>query len=177
ADFGDIAAILPSFVAALLALWLMGHRRDAAAWASAMAAGIVVTALLKAGIGGVTLIFFGHPIRTASLPSGNAVLASIFYGGLGALLLYGCRSWVGKAAAVLTAGAQTAIIAAVYLLGWHPVLDLVCGIILGAPALWLLCKMRDPAGLPIGQAVGLVLASAIALGLFHGLRYDDARGV
>jgi hypothetical protein len=177
ADFGDVAAIVPAFAAAAAALCLMGRGRDAVAWGGALLCAIVLTAWLKAASSGVEPWFAKHHLAIAALPSGHAVLGSTFYGGLGALLLYGCRSWFGRAAAVLAAGVQTAIIASVYLLGWHPLLDLLAGIGLGALAVLCLERWRSPAPLAPAQAARLIAVLLVALGLCHGLRYDDKRGI
>lgn len=173
ADLGDIAVIVPAFLAAALALLLHGRRREALSWGTALLICIAVTAASKAGIGSFRFILFGHHVTAASFPSGHAGLSMVLYGGLAAFIWYGTKSMLGRLTAVALLSLETAIVLAVFLLKWHPIIDLFAGLTLGflcLAGLFLAGVHRRRGAIEIAT---MLLAGGIALGAMHGIRTDD----
>jgi len=173
ADLGDIAVIAPAFLGAAAVLVWHRRYRDVARWGAAFLACVCVTALLKATIGSFRITVFGHGIRAFSFPSGHAGLALVFYGGLSLLIWYGSRSWFGRLAALALLALETLVTLSVFILGWHPVIDVSCGLFLGTlciAALWPLAAQQSR---PRTEIASLLLAVSVFVAAMHGARIDD----
>lgn len=173
ADLGDIAVILPAYLAATVALLLHRRHRDAMIWGMSLLACAAIAALLKIEIGSFKITVLGHGIRSASFPSGHASLALAFYGGLSLFLWYGSRSWLARLSALALLGLETLIAISVFVLGWHPVIDIVSGLLLGAMcvgAIYPIAATRQRTGTEITT---ILLAVILLVLTMHGARLDD----
>jgi membrane-associated phospholipid phosphatase len=173
ADFGDLAVVVPAFAAVAIALVANGRGRDALIWVGAFLACASITLLLKSTVGGFKTTLFSHTLRAASFPSGHAAMSLVFYGGLAGMLWYGSRAHLARLVAVALLLLETAIIAAVFLLAWHPLFDLVCGVALGGAfiaLLWATILQERRRG---SELAGIMLGAALLVGLMHGVRLDD----
>jgi hypothetical protein len=173
ADFGELALILPAFAAAAAILLLHRRYREVAAWGGALVGCIVVTAALKAGIGPFKTSLFGHGIRSASLPSGHAGLAVVFYGGLALLLWYGAGNWFGRLLAAALLIVETLVVTSVFVLSWHPVIDVLTGLALGAMCLVMLYPHAGRQRRSWTEAAAVCVAVLVLVSALHGVRIDD----
>jgi membrane-associated phospholipid phosphatase len=173
ADFGEIAVIGPAFLAACAALLLYRRRRDVVLWTLAIAACAVVTAIFKTFVGRFEFSLFDHSFRSGAFPSGHASVSFVFYIGLAALLWRGSRWLVPRALALALVSLQIMIVVSVYLLHWHPVIDIVAGLLLGAACLGAAYCSSIPRPATIGELGGLTVVVAAAIMAFHGERVDD----
>ncbi|HZS83822.1 MAG TPA: hypothetical protein VFA50_13185 [Stellaceae bacterium] len=175
ADLGDAAVILPAFLAVAGALVLCRRAKEAALWGAGLLLCIAATLTLKLAIGSFRLTVFGHGVRAASLPSGHAGLSMVFYGGLAMLIWYGTRSLAGRLAAAALILLEALIVTGVFLLGWHPILDLYSGLGLGVLCLLALWALRDPRPRGGAQIAAMLVSGAILVAAMHGVRTDDHR--
>jgi membrane-associated phospholipid phosphatase len=177
ADLGDIALIGPAIAAACATLLLCGRHRDAVAWALAFAACTAATLILKTLVGGFAISILGCRIETGAFPSGHAAIGVVFYGGLAMLLWRGSRSALPRAMAVALVLVQAMIVGSVFLLRWHPLVDLAAGLLLGAACLGLAYWRALPAPAKLGELAGLALVVASVVAVLHGERFDDKKFV
>jgi hypothetical protein len=175
ADFGEIAVIGPAFLAACAALLLYRRRRDAILWTLAIAACTMVTLISKTFLGRFEISLFDHNFRSGAFPSGHASVSFVFYVGLATLLWRGSRSPLPRALAMALVALQAMIVISVYLLHWHPVIDIVAGLLLGAACLGAAYCSAAPRPATIGELGGLVVVVAAAIMTFHGERVDDKK--
>jgi membrane-associated phospholipid phosphatase len=173
ADLGDIAVIAPAIAVACAALVVNRKRRDAIAWLLAFAACVVVTAALKAFVGPFAFSLFDQTISGASFPSGHAAISLVFYDGLAALLWFGSRALLARAAAVALVLLQALIMIAVYRLRWHPLADMVAGLALGAACLAAAYWRARPRPAELGELAGMGFVVACVVVVLHGERLDD----
>jgi membrane-associated phospholipid phosphatase len=173
ADFGDIAVILPAYLAAAVVLALHKRHLDAIVWGLALLACAGIAALLKIEIGAFRITLFGHGIRAASFPSGHASLSFVFYGGLAMLIWYGSTSWFGRIAAVMLLAAETLVAIAVFALGWHPLIDVLSGLALGALCVAPLAPIAMNRRRPRREIVAVLAAAVLLVSAMHGARFDD----
>jgi membrane-associated phospholipid phosphatase len=175
ADLGDIAVIAPALTAAAFVLVVRRRWREAIAWLLAFAACVLVTGMLKAFVGTFEFSLFDRAIRAVSFPSGHAAISVVFYDGLAALLWFGSRAMLPRILAVGLALLQALIVVAVYRLHWHPLIDIVVGLALGALCLAGAWRRAAPRPAERGELAGIaIVATAIVLAL-HGERLDDKK--
>jgi len=177
ADLGDIAVLGPAIVAACATLLACGRRRDAVAWALAFSACTVATVILKTLVGGFAISILGCRIQAGAFPSGHAGIGVVFYGGLAMLLWRGSRAPFPRAIAVALVLVQIMIVGSVFLLRWHPLVDMAAGLLLGAACLGLAYWRVLPAPAKFGELVGLALVVACVVAALHGERFDDKKFV
>jgi hypothetical protein len=175
ADFGDVAVIGPAALAAWAMLAILGRRRDAAIWAAAFAACALATMVLKGTLGRFQIIVLHHTIHAASFPSGHAAVSFVFYDGLAALLWYGARSALLRGLAVALVALQIMIVLAVFLLVWHPLIDIVGGLLLGGACLAAAYRIGAPQPAETRPMAGLALVVAALVAALHGEHLDDKR--
>lgn len=175
ADFGEMTLIGPAFVAACITLLLYGRQRDAFAWALALAVCVVVTVVLKTFVGRFEISIFHHVVRTGAFPSGHAGISLVFYDGLAALLWYGSRLLLLRVLAAALVALQAMIVAAVFLLGWHPFIDIVAGLFLGVACLAAAYWRGIPKPATVGDLTRLAVVVAAVIVAFHGERLDDGK--
>jgi membrane-associated phospholipid phosphatase len=175
ADFGEIAVIGPAFLAACAALLLYRRRRDAILWTLALAACAVVTVISKTFLGRFEISLFDHSFRSGAFPSGHASVSFVFYIGLAALLWCGSRSPFPRVLAIGLVSLQAMIVISVYLLRWHPIIDIVAGLFLGAACLGAAYCSAVPRPATVGELGGLAVVVAAAIMAFHGERLDDKK--
>lgn len=173
ANFGDIAVIMPAYLAAAVALALHKRHLDAIVWGLALLACAGIAALFKIEIGAFNITLFGHGIRSASFPSGHASLSFVFYGGLAMLIWYGSTSWFGRLSAVMLLAAETLIAIAVFVLGWHPLIDVLSGLLLGAVCVAALTPIAMNRRRPRREVATVLAAAVLLLSVMHGARFDE----
>jgi membrane-associated phospholipid phosphatase len=173
ADLGDIAVIAPALTAASVVLAARGRRRDAIAWLLALAVCALITITLKTFVGSFAFSLFDRTIRAVSFPSGHAAITVVFYDGLAALLWFGSRALLPRLLAAALALLQAAIVVAVWRLHWHPLVDIVCGLALGALCLAAAWWRVVPKPAARGELAGIALVAAAVVLALHGERLDD----
>ena len=99
ADCGDIAVILPAYLAVAVVLALHKRQREAILWGLGLLACAAIAGLLKVEIGAFQLTILGHTFHAASFPSGHSSLSLAFYGGLAVLVGHRSPSPLGRIAA------------------------------------------------------------------------------
>jgi membrane-associated phospholipid phosphatase len=175
ADLGDIAVIAPALAAAAFVLVARRRRRDAIAWFLAFTVCTLVTVMLKAFVGTFEFSLFDRTVRAASFPSGHAAISVIFYDGLAALLWFGSRATLPRILALALALLQALIVVAVYRLHWHPLIDIVVGLALGALCLAAAWWRAVPRPAARGELAGIAFAAAAVVLALHGERLDDKK--
>lgn len=175
ADLGDIAVIGPALTAAAATLIANRRRREAVAWLLAFVVCTVVVALLKASLGGFAITILGVEIHAAAFPSGHAALSVVFYDGLAVLLWRGSRAPLARLAAAALALLQAMIVMSVFLLAWHPVVDMIAGLLLGAACLGAAQWRALPKPASLGELAGLAAAATIVVLALRGERLDDKK--
>ena len=177
ADLGDVGALLPATLAAAAVLGTRGTWRDAANWAGPIGLCVAATVAAKLWVRPFAIMIGSHRFTTQSFPSGHAALATVFYGGLAALLwrarLTGWRGLLAKACAIAAVLPAAAVIWAVHKLGWHHSLDLSAGILLGGACTALAAKLPRSPFLAPSSRLGAAAIAALAIIALHGLRIDD----
>lgn len=137
--YGDITVIAPATAAAILVLALKRRRTLALLWGTTFALCVAAVGLAKNMLDPFSLTVFSHVFATDSFPSGHAAMGTFFFGALAGLAWRGGRSQAAgtvmrtlfRVMALIFVLLGTSIVAAVYLLAWHPVLDIVVGSALG----------------------------------------------
>lgn len=127
-NLGDIAVLLPASLGLVVLLARLGLRRDAAAYAAAVAACLTTALLAKLAFAacGENRYVFG-----VESPSGHAAFAATFYGSLAALLAAG-RPIASRTAIYGGALALVLLIAASRIaLGAHTPPEVAIGLIIG----------------------------------------------
>jgi undecaprenyl-diphosphatase len=175
ADFGEIAVIAPAFLAACAALLLYGRQRDVVLWTLAISACTLVTLIVKTFVGRFEISLFDHNFRSGAFPSGHAGISFVFYIGLAALLWRGSRSAFPRVLAMALVSLQVMIVISVYLLRWHPVIDILAGLLLGAACLGTAYWSAVPRPATVGELAGLAIVVTAAIMAFHGERLDDKK--
>jgi hypothetical protein len=175
ADFGELALIAPAFVAACTVLVFHRRHRDALAWALALAVCVGVTLILKIFVGRFDFNILHRSFQTGSFPSGHAGISLVFYDGLAALLWYGSRSLLLRMLATALVSLQAMIVVSVFLLGWHPVIDIVAGLFLGAACLGAARCSGMPRPATVEGLAGLAIVVAAVIIAFHGERLYDKK--
>ncbi len=178
ADFGEAAALLPAAAAVAVPL-AFGRRWSAVlAWGGTLAACSLAALLLKMGAAELAAVgSSGWSSSAAAVPprpivSGHACIATAFYGGLAVLVRrVGC---VGRhsVALALAAVPAAAVCVAVWMLGWHGLSEIACGVLLGAICPAVLAALPTALGRSPGVATAMLAAAALAVGVLHGIRID-----
>jgi membrane-associated phospholipid phosphatase len=173
ADFGDIAVILPAYLAIALILVLHKRQRDAIVWGVGLLVCATIAALLKIEIGAFQVTLFGHTFHAGSFPSGHSSLSIVFYGGLAVLIGYGASSPLGRVAAAGLLALALLIAIAVWVLWWHPMLDVMCGLALGSLCLVPLTRIAMARVRPWREVAAMLAATVLLVSLMHGTQVDD----
>ena len=145
AHMGDLYLIAPAFAGVGATLWRRGRRRDAASWTVMFCLAAAIIWLLKSQIDPFSVDIGWRLIRAPNLPSGHVGMSMIFYGQAAILLWQGGdarRKLAGAAIGVLLA----VIASAVYLIGWHSLLDIAASVVIGGLLLAALSLWRARAG-------------------------------
>jgi membrane-associated phospholipid phosphatase len=144
AEKGDIVIVAPAFLGVCGILWSYGRKRDVIPWAAIFCLGAAIIWLLKWQVGTFDLHIGPQTIRARSLPSGHTGMSMIFYG-QAAILLWQSKSLLGKVAAGIVVLFLAAICTAIYLVGWHSLLDIAAAIAIGSVLLVILNVWREKA--------------------------------
>ena len=141
---GDIYIIAPIFVGICALLWVRERKQEAVSWAAIFCLAAAIIWLLKWQVGPFTVDIGWRMIRAPNLPSGHVGMSIVFYGQAAILL------WQGRSTAYRIAGAGVALLPlmvgiAVYLVGWHSLLDIAASIVIGGPLLVFLNLWREKA--------------------------------
>jgi undecaprenyl-diphosphatase len=171
ADCGDIAVILPAYLAVAAVLALHRRHREAIVWGLGLLACAAIAGLLKVEIGAFELTLFGHTFHAASFPSGHSSLSLAFYGGLAVLVGYRAPARLGRIAAALLLVFVALIAVAVWMLWWHPSMDIVCGLALGALCIAPLAAM--PRRRSSREVAAMLAAAVLLVAALHGTRFDE----
>ena len=130
AHMGDLYVIAPAFAGVVAALWRLGRRRDAASWTAIFCLAAAIIWLLKWQIDPFSVDIGWRLIHAPNLPSGHVGMSMVFYGQAAILLWQGGDARRKLAGAGV--GALTAVIAsALYLIGWHSILDIAASVVIG----------------------------------------------
>lgn len=166
-NFGDANLIAPPVCGAIVALWVVGERRNARALALAFALCLAATVLSKIFF---MFVYRGGPLRS---PSGHTALAAFVYGALAVLAwkresLGGLRYVVVALCAVIVLGVAVSR----FKIGGHSRTETAFGLAYGAAAVVLLARrfawrptaqsrvaLPAIAGLAVTFAAWLVLSS------------------
>jgi len=175
ADLGDIAVIGPASIVTFAMLLLYRRRHEALVWALAFLACAAVTLVLKTFVGGFEINVFDQNIQAGSFPSGHASITFVFYDGLAALLWCGSRSALPRALAAAFVLLQSMIAISVFLLAWHPLIDMVAGLLLGVVCLGAAYWRVPPKPATLGELTGLAVAVTAVVLTLHGDRLDDKK--
>ena len=138
-NFGDLAVLLPASLGLIAFLAWIGSRRDAAAYAAAMAVCLLAALFAKLGFAACA---GRHALFSVESPSGHAAFSATFYGCVATLFATGRttgRRWVlyGAAGALLLAiGASRVAIEA------HSVPEVVVGVLIGAASIAVFNALR-----------------------------------
>ncbi len=132
--FGDHVFLLPATAAVVGALVWKGHRVSAILFAGSVFGGFALNSLLKLSLARPRPDLWPPLVteRTFSFPSGHAAMATVFFGGLAAVILHLTRRRDIRLLSLLGAAAAIAAIAGsrVYL-GAHWITDVVAGVLVG----------------------------------------------
>ena len=135
-DWRFLALATPSL---LLVLWLAGRHVSAILFAGSVLGGFGLSTLLKIALTRARPDRWKSLVTesTYSFPSGHTVMATVFFGGLAAIVFHLSRSRMARAAAVAGAGIVILSVAAsrVYL-GAHWATDTLAGMMTGL--IWVL---------------------------------------
>jgi hypothetical protein len=176
ADFGEAAVLLPAAAAAAVPL-AFGRRWSAVlAWGGTLAACALVVVLLKLGmaeLGAGGGMLPANAVRPRPIVvSGHACIATAFYGGLAVLARRVAGGLTRAAALALASVPAAAVCAAVWMLGWHGLPEIACGVLLGAVCPAALAALPMAPARPPGGAAAMLAAAALVVGVLHGVRVD-----
>ena len=132
--FGSHILILPATLLITILLRLRGHWVSALLFAGSVAGGFALNALLKIAFARQRPDLWPALVAeiTYSFPSGHATMATVFFGGLAAVVLHlSSRPVVRRLALVLATTAILMIAASRVYLGAHWTTDVTAGILLG----------------------------------------------
>ena len=132
--FGSHIFILPATLLITILLRLKGHWVSALLFAGSVAGGFALNALLKIAFARQRPDLWPALVAeiTYSFPSGHATMATVFFGGLAAVVLrLSSRPVVRRLALVLATTAILMIAASRVYLGAHWTTDVTAGILLG----------------------------------------------
>src|SRR5512143_739002 len=132
--FGSHIFILPATLLITILLRLKGHWVSALLFAGSVAGGFALNALLKIAFARQRPDLWPALVAeiTYSFPSGHATMATVFFGGLAAVVLHlSNRPIVRRFALVLATTAILTIAASRVYLGAHWTTDVTAGILLG----------------------------------------------
>ena len=155
--------ILPGTIAVLLFLLWSGWKRGALAWAIAMG-GVLTTVLVLKVL--VAACDFGLPHTSLNSPSGHTAAAAAFYGGLVVIL------WprvTGLATALIGTAIAVVFATTRLLLGYHTLLDVIVGGIVGVTGLIIFYRALGSAR-SITRRGRLVILLLLVMLAFHGHR-------
>lgn len=133
-ELGDYAFLIPATLAGAAALALRQHRVSAFLFAGSVLGGFALNSLLKIAFRRARPDLWPAIVseRTYSFPSGHATLATVFFGGIVAIVFRLSRSYAARAAAVAGGGAIVIAVAFTRIyLGAHWLTDVLAGILLG----------------------------------------------
>jgi membrane-associated phospholipid phosphatase len=137
--FGDIAALLPASLGLIAYLAWIGRRRDAAAYAAALAVCLTVALFAKLALAACGE---NHAVFGVESPSGHAAFATTFYGCLAAL--FGTGRAIGRRLALY--GGAAALVLAIDVsrvaLEAHTVPEVGVGFFIGAVSIALFSALR-----------------------------------
>ena len=138
-NFGDIAVLAPASLSLIVFLAWIGWRRDATAYAAALAVCLTVSLFSKLAL---ATCGEGHSIFGVQSPSGHAAFGAIFYGSLA--MLFGTGRAIGWRLALY--GGAAALIAAIGVsrvaLEAHTVPEVVVGLLIGGASVALFNAFR-----------------------------------
>ena len=136
---GDWQLLVPATILLIVVFWQAGHRVSALLFAGSVLGGFGLSSLLK------VLVTRARPHlwpaivveSTYSYPSGHTVMATVFFGGLAAIVFHLRRDRAARVAAVAFAAAVVLLVATsrVYL-GAHWATDTIGGMMTGM--IWVL---------------------------------------
>jgi undecaprenyl-diphosphatase len=131
---GGHAFLLPATVVAAGILFLRGHRVSAVLFSGVVVGGLLLETVLKIAYHRARPSLWPALVaeRTYSFPSGHATMATLFYGGVAAVVLHLSRRPVVRGVTLALATALILLVAytRVYL-GAHWATDVVAGILIG----------------------------------------------
>ena len=132
--FGGQSFLIPSTVVVAAALALRGRRVSAVLFAGVVLGGLLLEVALKIVYHRARPALWPALVteKTYSFPSGHATMATLFYGGVAAVVLHLSRKPVVRGAALATA--TLVILSVAYsrvYLGAHWTTDVVAGILIG----------------------------------------------
>lgn len=131
---GDFAVLLPATVAVVGALSWKGHRVSAVLFGGSVAGGLALNSLLKWSFARARPDLWPPLVteRTYSFPSGHTAMATVFYGGVVAVVFHLTPRARPRLACFLGAAAIiTAVAVSRVYLGAHWLTDVVGGLLVG----------------------------------------------
>lgn len=138
-NFGDIAVLLPASLGLIAFLAWIGSRRDAAAYAAAMATCLTAALIAKLAF---ALCGGNAPVLGVESPSGHAAFGTTFYGCLAAL--FGTGRTIARRLALY--GGATALVLAIgasrVALEVHTAPEIVIGVLIGLVSIALFNTLR-----------------------------------
>lgn len=138
-NFGDVVALLPASLGLIAFLVISGARRDAAAYAAALAMCLAAALFAKLAL---AVCGESHPLFGVESPSGHAAFAATFYGCLAAL--FGAGRTIGRRLALYGGAAALVLLIGVsrVALQTHNVREVGVGLLIGATAVTLFAALR-----------------------------------
>lgn len=138
-NFGDVAVLLPASFCLIVILFGYGSRRNAVAYAAALAMCLIIVVLAKLLLAACSGAYSAIGVES---PSGHAAFSAVFYGCL-AVLLGGRRSigwraiwYCGAAALIVAIGVSRVAIEA------HTAQEVAIGLLIGSASILLFCALR-----------------------------------
>jgi undecaprenyl-diphosphatase len=131
--------LLPATILLIVAFWRTGHRVSTFLFAGSVVGGFGLGAILKVAVTRARPALWPSLVveSTYSYPSGHTVMATVFFGGLAAIVFHLRRDLAARGAAVAIAAAVILLVASsrVYL-GAHWATDTIGGMMTGM--IWVL---------------------------------------
>jgi len=136
---GDWRVLVPATILLVAVFWRAGHRVSALLFAGSVLGGFGLSSLLKVAVTRARPGLWPALVveSTYSYPSGHTVMATVFFGGLAAIVFHLRRDRAARGAAVTIAAAVILLVATsrVYL-GAHWATDTIGGMMTGM--IWVL---------------------------------------
>jgi hypothetical protein len=151
AHMGDIYIVAPIFVGVCAVLWVRDRKQEVISWGVIFCLAAATIWILKSQVGPFTVDLGWRTVRAPNLPSGHVGMSVILYG-QAAILLWQEGSTGHKLAGVGVALLPLVIGTAVYLVGWHSLLDIAAAIAISGTLLVMLNLWRR--GLKPARALG-----------------------
>ena len=138
-QLGDWQFLVPATILLIAAFWRTGHRVSTFLFAGSVVGGFGLGAILKVAVTRARPALWPSLVveSTYSYPSGHTVMATVFFGGLAAIVFHLRRDWAARGAALAIAAALILLVATsrVYL-GAHWATDTIGGMMTGM--IWVL---------------------------------------